>query len=242
MISGSLPKNKRSKKMKVVEAREVLTDNEALKLIDQDEVIRSAKERTENNGIVFLDEIDKVVGNNGGAGPDVSREGVQRDLLPIVEGSNVNTKYGVIATDHILFIAAGAFHVSAPSDMIPELQGRFPIRVELDKLSTDDFVKILTHPRSALIKQYTALLSAENVELEFNNAAIRAVAKIASEVNSNMENIGARRLHTIMTTLLEKPLFEQPKRGDKKIKITAKIVKESLDGILEDPDLSRYIL
>lgn len=242
MISSSLPKNKRSKKMKVKEAREVLTDNEAIKLIDQDEVIRLAKERMENNGIVFLDEIDKVVGSNGGAGPDVSREGVQRDLLPIVEGSNVNTKYGVIATDHILFIAAGAFHVSAPSDMIPELQGRFPIRVELDKLNMDDFIKILTHPRSALIKQYKALLSAENVQLEFNNASIRAIAKIASDVNSKMENIGARRLHTIMTTLLEKPLFEQPKRGDKKIKITAKSVNESLGDILEDQDLSRYIL
>ena len=242
MISGSLPKTKRSKKMKVVEAREVLTDNEASKLIDQDEVIRLAKERAENNGIVFLDEVDKVVGNNGGSGPDVSREGVQRDLLPIVEGSNVNTKYGAIVTDHILFIAAGAFHVSAPSDMIPELQGRFPIRVELDKLTTEDFIKILTHPRSALIKQYTALLSAEKVELEFNKAAIRAVAQIASKVNANMENIGARRLHTIMTTLLEKPLFEHPKRGEKKIKVTAKMVKESLDGILEDQDLSRYIL
>ena len=242
MISSSLPKNKRSKKMKVKEAREVLTDNEAIKLIDQDEVIRLAKERMESNGIVFLDEIDKVVGSNGGAGPDVSREGVQRDLLPIVEGSNVNTKYGVIATDHILFIAAGAFHVSAPSDMIPELQGRFPIRVELDKLNMDDFIKILTHPRSALIKQYTALLSAENVQLEFNNASIRAIAKIASDVNSKMENIGARRLHTIMTTLLEKHLFEQPKRGDKKIKITAKSVNESLGDILEDQDLSRYIL
>ena len=242
MISSSLPKNKRSKKMKVKEAREVLTDNEAIKLIDQDEVIRLAKERMENNGIVFLDEIDKVAGSNGGAGPDVSREGVQRDLLPIVEGSNVNTKYGVIATDHILFIAAGAFHVSAPSDMIPELQGRFPIRVELDKLNMDDFIKILTHPKSALIKQYTALLSAENVQLEFNNASIRAIAKIASDVNSKMENIGARRLHTIMTTLLEKPLFEQPKRGDKKIKITAKSVNESLGDILEDQDLSRYIL
>ena len=242
MISSSLPKTKRSKKMTVTEAREVLTENEASKLIDQDEVVRLAKERAENNGIVFLDEVDKVVGNNGGAGPDVSREGVQRDLLPIVEGSNVNTKYGVVATDHILFIAAGAFHVSAPSDMIPELQGRFPIRVELDKLTTEDFIKILTHPRSALIKQYTALLSAEKVELEFNKAAIRAVAQTASKVNANMENIGARRLHTIMTTLLEKPLFEQPKRGEKKIKITAKIVKESLGGILEDQDLSRYIL
>jgi len=242
MISGSLPKSKRTKKMTVMEAREVLTDSEASKLIDQDEVIRMAKERTENNGIVFLDEIDKVVGSNGGPGPDVSREGVQRDLLPIVEGSNVNTKYGVVATDHILFIAAGAFHVSTPSDMIPELQGRFPIRVEMDKLSTDDFVKILTHPRSALIKQYTALLRAENVELEFNKAAIKAVAQLASDVNSTMENIGARRLHTIMTTLLEEPLFEHPKRGEKKIKITAKIVKESLKGIVEDHDLSRYIL
>ena len=189
MISSSLPKTKRSKKMTVTEAREVLTENEASKLIDQDEVVRLAKERAENNGIVFLDEVDKVVGNNGGAGPDVSREGVQRDLLPIVEGSNVNTKYGVVATDHILFIAAGAFHVSAPSDMIPELQGRFPIRVELDKLTTEDFIKILTHPRSALIKQYTALLSAEKVELEFNKAAIRAVAQTASKVNANMENI-----------------------------------------------------
>jgi len=219
-----------------------LVENESSKLIDQDEVYRQARDRTENNGIVFLDEIDKVVGNNGGSGPDVSREGVQRDLLPIVEGSNVNTKYGVVATDHILFIAAGAFHVSTPSDMIPELQGRFPIRVELDKLTTEDFVKILTHPRSALIKQYTALLSAENVELEFNAAAIRAVAELASNVNNKMENIGARRLHTIMSTLLEQPLFEHPKRGQKKIKITAKIVKESLSGILEDPDLSRYIL
>ena len=242
MLSGALPKTKKTKKMKVSEAREVLTENEASKLIDQDEVIRVAKDRTENNGIVFLDEIDKVVGNNGGSGPDVSREGVQRDLLPIVEGSNVNTKYGVVATDHILFIAAGAFHVSTPSDMIPELQGRFPIRVELDRLSTDDFVKILLHPRSALIKQYTALLLSEGVELQFNNAAIRAIAELASEVNKRMENIGARRLHTIMSTLLEKPLFEHPKRGKSKINITAKIVKESLEGILEDQDLSRYIL
>ena len=242
MISSSLPKTKRTKKMSVAEAREVLIETEAAKLIDHDEVIRIAKEKIENSGIVFLDEIDKVVGNNGGLGPDVSREGVQRDLLPIVEGSNVNTKHGVISTDHILFIAAGAFHVSTPSDMIPELQGRFPIRVEMNKLTTDDFIKILTHPRSALIKQYTALLSAENVELEFNKASIREIAQTASKVNSKMENIGARRLHTIMTTLLEKPLFEQPKKGDKKIRITAKAVKESLDGILEDQDLSRYIL
>jgi len=242
MISGSLPKSKRTKKVKVREAREILLESEAAKLIDQEEVIRLAKERVEESGIVFLDEIDKVVGGNGGSGPDVSREGVQRDLLPIIEGSNVNTKYGVIATDHILFISAGAFHVSTPSDMIPELQGRFPIRVELDRLTTEDFIKILTHPKSALIKQYTALLDVEGVELEFNKASIKAIAQLASDVNGKMENIGARRLHTIMTTLLEKPLFEHPKRGEKKIKITAKIVKESLEGIVEDPDLSRYIL
>jgi ATP-dependent HslUV protease ATP-binding subunit HslU len=242
MISSSLPKSKRTKKVKVREAREILLESEATKLIDQEEVIRIAKERVEDSGIVFLDEIDKVVGNNGGSGPDVSREGVQRDLLPIIEGSNVNTKYGVIATDHILFISAGAFHVSTPSDMIPELQGRFPIRVELDRLTTEDFIKILTHPKSALIKQYTALLDVEGVELEFNKASIKAIAELASDVNGKMENIGARRLHTIMTTLLEKPLFEHPKRGEKKIKITAKIVKESLEGIVEDPDLSRYIL
>jgi len=242
MISGSLPKTTRTKKMTVAEAREILTENEAAKLIDQEEVIRIARERAENNGIIFLDEIDKVVGNNSGVGPDVSREGVQRDLLPIVEGSHVNTKYGVVSSDHILFIAAGAFHVSTPSDMIPELQGRFPIRVEMDKLTKEDFVKILTHPRSALIKQYTALLGAENVALEFNDAAIKVVAEFASEVNSKMENIGARRLHTIMTTLLENHLFEQPKRGNGKIKITATVVRNSLKDIVEDPDLSRYIL
>ena len=242
MISGSLPKTTRTKKMTVAEAREILTENEAAKLIDQEEVIRIARERAENNGIIFLDEIDKVVGNNSGVGPDVSREGVQRDLLPIVEGSHVNTKYGVVSSDHILFIAAGAFHVSTPSDMIPELQGRFPIRVEMDKLTKEDFVKILTHPRSALIKQYTALLGAENVALEFNDAAIKVVAEFASEVNSKMENIGARRLHTIMTTLLENHLFEQPKRGNGKIKITATVVRDSLKDIVEDPDLSRYIL
>ena len=242
MISGSLPKTTRAKKMTVAEAREILTENEAAKLIDQEEVIRIARERAENNGIIFLDEIDKVVGNNSGVGPDVSREGVQRDLLPIVEGSHVNTKYGVVSSDHILFIAAGAFHVSTPSDMIPELQGRFPIRVEMDKLTKEDFVKILTHPRSALIKQYTALLGAENVALEFNDAAIKVVAEFASKVNSKMENIGARRLHTIMTTLLEDHLFEQPKRGNGKIKITATVVRDSLKDIVEDPDLSRYIL
>ena len=242
MLSNAIPKSKKPRKMPVSEAREVLIDAEAQKLIDNDEVIRIAKERSENNGIIFIDEIDKVVNGNGGHGPDVSREGVQRDLLPIVEGSNVNTKYGVVSTDHILFIAAGAFHISTPSDMIPELQGRFPIRVELDKLKTKDFIKILTHPKSALIKQYVALLEAEGVHLEFESSSIKAISELATEVNTKTENIGARRLHTIMTTLLETPLFEHPKSGQKKIKITAKYVKNALGDIVVDQDLSRYIL
>ena len=242
MLSNAIPKSKKPRKMPVSEAREVLIDAEAQKLIDNDEVIRIAKERSENNGIIFIDEIDKVVNGNGGHGPDVSREGVQRDLLPIVEGSNVNTKYGVVSTDHILFIAAGAFHISTPSDMIPELQGRFPIRVELDKLKTKDFIKILTHPKSALIKQYVALLEAEGVHLEFESSSIKAISELATEVNTKTENIGARRLHTIMTTLLETPLFEHPKSGQKKIKITAKYVKDALGDIAVDQDLSRYIL
>ena len=242
MLSNAIPKSKKPRKMPVSEAREVLIDSEAQKLIDNDEVIRIAKERSENNGIIFIDEIDKVVNSNGGQGPDVSREGVQRDLLPIVEGSNVNTKYGVVSTDHILFIAAGAFHISTPSDMIPELQGRFPIRVELDKLKTKDFIKILTHPKSALIKQYVALLEAEGVHLEFESSSIKAISELATEVNTKTENIGARRLHTIMTTLLETPLFEHPKSGQKKIKITAKYVKDALGDIVVDQDLSRYIL
>ena len=175
MLSNAIPKSKKPRKMQVAEAREVLIDAEAQKLIDNDEVIRIAKDRAENNGIIFIDEIDKVVNGSAGQGPDVSREGVQRDLLPIVEGSNVNTKYGVVSTDHILFIAAGAFHISTPSEMIPELQGRFPIRVELDKLKTKDFIKILTHPKSALIKQYVALLEAEGVSLEFDPSSIKAI-------------------------------------------------------------------
>ena len=242
MLSNAIPKSKKPRKMPVSDAREVLIDSEAQKLIDNDEVIRIAKERSENNGIIFIDEIDKVVNGNAGQGPDVSREGVQRDLLPIVEGSNVNTKYGVVSTDHILFIAAGAFHISTPSDMIPELQGRFPIRVELDKLKTKDFIKILTHPKSALIKQYVALLEAEGVHLEFESSSIKAISELATEVNTKTENIGARRLHTIMTTLLETPLFEHPKSGQKKIKITAKYVKDALGDIVVDQDLSRYIL
>ena len=242
MLSSAMPKSKKPRKMPVSEAREVLIEAESQKLIDNDEVVRIAKERAENNGIIFIDEIDKVVNGNGGQGPDVSREGVQRDLLPIVEGSNVNTKNGVISTDHILFIAAGAFHISTPSDMIPELQGRFPIRVELEKLKTKDFIKILTHPKSALIKQYVALLEAEGVTLEFEKSSIKAISELATEVNTKTENIGARRLHTIMTTLLEDPLFEHPKSGQKNIKITAKYVKEALGDIVVDQDLSRYIL
>ena len=242
MLSNAIPKSKKPRKMPVTEAREVLIDAEAQKLIDNDEVIRIAKDKVENNGIIFIDEIDKVVNGNGGQGPDVSREGVQRDLLPIVEGSNVNTKYGVVSTDHILFIAAGAFHISTPSEMIPELQGRFPIRVELDKLKTKDFIKILTHPKSALIKQYVALLEAEGVVLEFEPSSIKAISELATEVNTKTENIGARRLHTIMTTLLEEPLYEHPKKGQTKLKITAKYVKEALGDIVFDEDLSRYIL
>ena len=205
--------------------------------------MRMTKQKVENNGIVFLDEIDKIVDKNSGvAGPDVSREGVQRDLLPIVEGSRVPTKYGMIKTDHILFISAGAFHVSSPSDMIPELQGRFPIRVEMNKLTVNDFVKILKHPESSLIKQYMALLGAENVTLKFNPDAIRAIAKIAAEVNQKMENIGARRLHTVMTTLLDGYMFEEYSGRKKSITITKKMVDDKLKNIVEDQDLSKYIL
>ena len=242
MLSNIMPGQKKRRKMSVKAARKILTDAEAHNLIDQDEVIRLAKESVENNGIVFLDEIDKIAGSNKGVGPDVSREGVQRDLLPIIEGSSVPTKYGMVKTDHILFIAAGAFHISTPSDMIPELQGRFPIRVEMNKLSTNDFIKILTHPKSALIKQYQALLEAENVDLKFEKSAINAIAQIATEVNNKTENIGARRLHTIMTTLLDDHLYEQTGRKKQNIVITKNVVKEKLSDIASDQDLSRYIL
>ena len=211
--------------------------------MDQEELMRMTKQKVENDGIVFLDEIDKIVDKNSGvSGPDVSREGVQRDLLPIVEGSRVPTKYGMIKTDHILFISAGAFHVSSPSDMIPELQGRFPIRVEMNKLTVNDFVKILKHPESSLIKQYMALLGAENVTLKFNTDAIREIAKIAAEVNQKMENIGARRLHTVMTTLLDGFMFEEYSGRRKIITITKKMVDDKLKNIVEDQDLSKYIL
>jgi len=211
-------------------------------LIDHEEVRKLAKERLEQSGIVFLDEIDKIVGKTGGVGPDVSREGVQRDILPIVEGCNIITKYGVMKTDHVLFIAAGAFHNSSPSDMIPELQGRFPIRVELNNLSTEDFVNILTHPQNALIKQYTALLETEKIALKFTKAAIRKIAEIATEVNEATENIGARRLHTVMTTLLEDILYEKSGEENETITVTKELVKEKLADIVKDRDLSRYIL
>ena len=243
MLSNVMPGHKKRRKMPISEARHILIEMEANSLMDQEELMRMTKQKVENDGIVFLDEIDKIVDKNSGAsGPDVSREGVQRDLLPIVEGSTVPTKYGMIKTDHILFISAGAFHVSSPSDMIPELQGRFPIRVEMNKLTVNDFVKILKHPESSLIKQYMALLGAENVTLKFNTDAIREIAKIAAEVNQKMENIGARRLHTVMTTLLDGFMFEEYSGRKKIITITKKMVDDKLKNIVEDQDLSKYIL
>lgn len=244
-IFGSImPKKLKKRKMTVAEARVVLTQEEANKLIDMEAVVKEAIKRVQEYGIVFLDEIDKIAGSNGKtSGPDVSREGVQRDLLPIVEGSNVSTKYGMVKTDHILFIASGAFHQSKPSDLIPELQGRFPIRVELNSLTEEDFVKILTLPENALIKQYKALLKAEGITLEFENDGIEEVAKIAAEVNEQVENIGARRLHTILTTLLEDILFEAPDLiKDRKIKVNKEIVSDKLKSIVKNRDLSRYIL
>lgn len=237
-----LPKKTKKRKMTIPEAKKYLIQEESQKLVDMEEVIREAIERVENSGIVFLDEIDKIAGENSNHGPDVSRGGVQRDLLPVVEGTNVLTKYGMVKTDHILFIASGAFHVSKPSDLIPELQGRFPIRVELNSLTTEDFVRILTEPENALIKQYTALIKTEDVNLKFTEDAIWEIARTASEVNDRAENIGARRLHTIMTTLLEEVLFELPEAEFKKIEITKKKVSETLKEIVEDEDLSRYIL
>jgi len=244
LFGNLMPKKYKKRKMSVSEAKEVLAQEEAQKLIDHDAAVREAIERVQNSGIIFIDEIDKVAGEKGkGGGPDVSREGVQRDLLPIVEGSTVQTKYGMVKTDHILFIASGAFHVSKPSDLIPELQGRFPIRVELRSLGEEDFVKILTVPQNALIKQYTALLKTEKIDLHFTESGIREVARIATQVNEQVENIGARRLHTILTTLLEDILFDSPDMlSDEKITIDGKIVKDKLSGIVTDQDLSRYIL
>jgi len=244
-IMGNLmPKKRKKRKTTIAEAKKIIAQEEAQKLIDMDAVHSEAIRRVENSGIVFIDEIDKVVGGGGkGQGPDVSREGVQRDLLPIVEGTNVNTKYGVVKTDHILFIASGAFHVSKPSDLIPELQGRFPIRVELNSLTEDDFVQILTTPQNALLKQYCALLETEGVKLDFSDAGIKEIARIATQVNDQVENIGARRLHTILTTLLDEILFDVPdKIPSETVKITAEFVKEKLDKIVKDRDLSKFIL
>jgi ATP-dependent HslUV protease ATP-binding subunit HslU len=238
-----LPKRKKKRTVKVSEARRILLDEELDKLIDLDDVTSDALERTEAMGIIFLDEIDKIAGERGqGGGPDVSREGVQRDLLPIVEGSNVQTKYGMVKTDHILFVAAGAFHVSKPSDLIPELQGRFPIRVELKALTEADFVRIMTEPENALTKQYAALVEAEGASLEFKADGIAELARVATRVNERMENIGARRLHTVMTTLLEDVLYELPDRGKEAVVVDAGMVRERLKSISEDEDLRKYIL
>ena len=241
MFSGLMPKKTKRRKMAVKDARHYIMNEEVNKLINMDEAISEALERVQESGIVFLDEIDKIVSDDNRSGPDVSREGVQRDILPIVEGSGVMTKYGMVRTDHILFIAAGAFHGSKPSDLVPELQGRFPIRVELDSLLADDFERILTEPKTALVKQYRALMATEDLILEFPKAAVRKIAEMAERVNNESENIGARRLHTIMTTLLEDILFEPPK-GKKKVSITASMVEKRLESIIEDEDLSRYIL
>jgi ATP-dependent HslUV protease ATP-binding subunit HslU len=244
-IMGNLmPKKRKKRKTTIAEAKKIIVQEEAQKLIDMEAVQREAIKRVEDSGIVFIDEIDKVAGNGGkGQGPDVSREGVQRDLLPIVEGTSVNTKYGVVRTDHVLFIASGAFHVSKPSDLIPELQGRFPIRVELNSLSEDDFVQILTTPQNALLKQYCALLETEGVKLNFTKDGIREIARIATEVNEQVENIGARRLHTILTTLLDEILFDVPDKLPKeKVQVTAEFVIEKLDKIVKNRDLSKFIL
>jgi ATP-dependent HslUV protease ATP-binding subunit HslU len=242
MLSNIMPSRTKRRKVRVAEARRLLAQEEAQKLVDMDEAVSQAIRRAENSGIVFLDELDKVAGREGGHGPDVSREGVQRDLLPIVEGSSVTTKYGVVRTDHILFIAAGAFHVAKPSDLIPELQGRFPIRVELDPLTRDDFVRILTEPRNALITQYVELLKTEQVTLRFAPEAVEAIAEIAMQVNTSTENIGARRLYTVMEKLLEQISFDAPDLPGKELTIDAAYVHDRLSDITRDQDLSRFIL
>ncbi|OGW73455.1 MAG: HslU--HslV peptidase ATPase subunit [Nitrospirae bacterium RIFCSPHIGHO2_02_FULL_40_19] len=244
MIGNFMPERPKRKKVKVPEAMRILVQEEANKLIDMDKVVKEAIERTEQNGIIFVDEIDKIVSKGASYGPDVSREGVQRDLLPIVEGSTVSTKHGPIKTDHILFIAAGAFHAVKPSDLIPELQGRFPIRVELDALGKNEFLRILQEPKNALIKQYIALIGTEGVKIKFTGDSIEEIASIAAEVNEKTENIGARRLHTVLEKLLEDISFEAPDtdRKNGELVINAKYVKEKLSDIVKDEDLSRYIL
>jgi len=242
MLPGFFQGRTKKRKMRVPEALEYLIQEEQQKLIDMESVARTAVERVEQAGIIFIDEIDKIAGREGGHGPDVSREGVQRDILPIVEGSTVNTKHGMVRTDHILFIAAGAFHVSKPSDLIPELQGRFPIRVELEPLGRDEFVRILTEPRSALVKQYTALMETEGIALTFADAAIVRIADLAAIVNERTENIGARRLHTVMEKLLDEISFEGPDLPDKTVHIDEIYVDRMLGDIVKNDDLSRYIL
>ncbi len=242
MLGQLMPKKPKKRKLPVKEARKALTQEEANKLIDMDDVITESITRAEQSGIIFIDEIDKIASPSRGSGPDVSREGVQRDILPIVEGSTVMTKYGPVKTDYILFIAAGAFHIAKPSDLIPELQGRFPIRVELTSLSLDDFVSILTEPKNALTKQYTALLQTEGIDVQFSPEAIHELASIAADVNRNMENIGARRLHTILEKLLEDLSFEAPELSLENMTITPEYVREKLGNISKDRDLSQYIL
>ncbi|NPA25153.1 MAG: ATP-dependent protease ATPase subunit HslU [Deltaproteobacteria bacterium] len=242
MFENLLPKQTKRKKVKVPEAYEMLIEREAQRMVDMDKVVAEARDRVEQNGIVFLDEIDKVVGREGTSTPDVSREGVQRDLLPIVEGSSVNTKYGIIKTDHILFIAAGAFHGTKPSDLIPEFQGRFPIRVELDSLDKDDFIRILTEPRNALIRQYVELMKTEGVTLEIGEDAIEKLAEIACLTNERHENIGARRLHTVLECLLDEVSFNASEMNGVTVRIDAKEVARKLDEVVEDEDLARYIL
>ena len=241
-IQEMLPKRKKRRTVRVAEARRILVDEELKKLVDMDDVVNEALDRVENHGVIFIDELDKIAGERGTVGPDVSREGVQRDLLPIVEGSTVQTRYGYVRTDHVLFIAAGAFHVAKPSDLIPELQGRFPIRVELKPLTRDDFVRIMTEPENALTKQYQALVAADGATLEFTKDGIDEIARIATLVNERLENIGARRLHTVMTTLLEDLLFDLPNVAEKKVVFDAKSVRERLMRIVEDEDLRKYIL
>jgi len=230
------------RKMRVADAFDYLVQEEESRLVDMELVTRTAIERVERNGILFLDEMDKIAGREGGHGPDVSREGVQRDILPIVEGTTVNTRYGFVRTDHMLFIAAGAFHVAKPSDMIPELQGRFPIRVELKSLTEEDFIRILTEPKNALIKQYTALMETEGIQLTFTADAISEIARFATQVNEGSENIGARRLHTILEKVIEEISFEGPDLKKKKITLDAAYVRAQLKDIVADQDLSRYIL
>ena len=242
MLGNALPKKKRTARMRVVDAMRTLQSEEADKLLDQEAIVAEALDRTQNHGIIFLDEIDKIAGREGGRGPDVSREGVQRDLLPVVEGCNVSTKHGMVKTDHILFIAAGAFHVSKPSDLIPELQGRFPIRVELESLSEADFKRILAEPRNSLVRQYVGMLATEGVQVTFTDDAVDEVARIAGEVNRTLENIGARRLHTVMERVFDELSFHAPEMGGATVDVTASYVRERLADIVKNEDLSRYIL